>query len=43
LQAGDKHGAAQEFEKWNKQNKQILNGLTKRRKREKDLFLTPDI
>ncbi len=41
LQAGDKKGAAEEFERWNKQNKQVLNGLTKRRKKEKELFLTP--
>lgn len=41
LEAGDKKGAAEEFERWNKQNKKVLNGLTKRRQKEKELFLTP--
>ncbi len=42
LNAGDKKGAADEFEKWNKQNHKVLDGLTKRRQKEKSLFLTPD-
>ena len=32
-------GASLEFEKWNKANGKILNGLTKRRLSEKELFL----
>ena len=32
-------GASLEFEKWNKANGKILNGLTKRRLAEKELFL----
>ena len=39
--AGDLAGAAEEFLKWNKAGGKVLNGLTKRRQREKDLFLTP--
>lgn len=33
-------GASLEFEKWNKANGKILNGLTKRRLAEKELFLS---
>ena len=44
LNAGDFHGAAAEFLKWNKATihgvKQTLKGLTKRRRREKQLFET---
>ena len=32
-------GASLEFEKWNKANGKVLNGLTKRRLSEKELFL----
>ena len=32
-------GASLEFEKWNKANGKVLNGLTKRRLAEKELFL----
>lgn len=47
LNAKDYIGAANEFLKWNKQTnkqtgkKEILNGLTTRRMKEKELFLTP--
>lgn len=47
LNAKDYTGAANEFLKWNKQTnkktgkKEILNGLTIRRMKEKELFLTP--
>lgn len=48
LNAGNIKGAADELEKYNKQrNKktgkyEVLRGLVNRRKREKELFLTPD-
>ena len=42
LNDGDKKGAANEFDKWIHQKGKKLNGLVDRRKREKDLFLTPD-
>ena len=38
LNAGDKLGAAQEFLRWNKAGGQVLNGLTRRRMSEKNLF-----
>lgn len=41
LNAGDYAGAASEFERWNKDNGVVLNGLTRRRLAEKTLFLTP--
>lgn len=40
LNAGDFDGAAAEFPKWNHSNGQVLDGLTKRRKAEQQLFLT---
>lgn len=40
LNAGDYEGAANEFVKWNKQKGQVLNGLTKRRLGEKEMFLS---
>ena len=42
LNAGDKKGAANEFDNFNKQKGKVLKGLTSRRKAEKELFLTPD-
>ena len=45
LNAGDHHGAANEFLRWNKANigggLVPLEGLTRRRQAEKELFLTP--
>lgn len=45
LNAGDYHGAAQEFVRWNKANQGgrlvAMPGLTKRRIAEKQMFLTP--
>lgn len=41
LNKGDYTGAANEFLRWNKSNGKVLNGLIKRRKAEKELFLTP--
>lgn len=39
LNAGDKEGAAQEFDRWvHGENKQVLPGLVDRRAKEKDLF-----
>jgi lysozyme len=43
LNAGDVNGAANEFIRWNLASGRILPGLVKRRKAERDLFLTPDI
>lgn len=40
LNAGDVKGAASEFLRWNKAGGKVLNGLTKRRVAERDLFLT---
>lgn len=40
LNNGDYAGAANEFLRWNKANGKVLNGLVKRRKAEKELFLT---
>jgi GH24 family phage-related lysozyme (muramidase) len=39
LNAGDYDGAADEFLKWNKAGGQVLRGLTRRRKSERNLFL----
>jgi len=41
LNAGDYAGAAAEFPRWNKAGGKVLAGLTRRRKAEQDLFLTP--
>ena len=38
LNTGDTAGAAVEFEKWNKDNGQIVAGLTRRRRAERELF-----
>jgi len=38
LNAGDYDGAADQFPRWNKQKGKVLNGLTKRRQKEKTLF-----
>ncbi len=40
LNIGDYLGAADEFPKWRKSNGKIFNGLVRRRKTERDLFLT---
>jgi lysozyme len=40
LNARDYTGAADEFLKWNRANKKPLAGLTRRRKAERELFLT---
>jgi lysozyme len=42
LNALDYVGAANEFAKWDKSKGQVLPGLTRRRKAEKDLFLKPE-
>jgi len=42
LNQGNFEGAANQFGVWIKQNKKVLNGLVKRRKVEKDLFLTEE-
>lgn len=39
LNAGDYRGAAEEFLKWNKANGAVMNGLTRRRKGERLMFL----
>lgn len=39
--AGDAEGAANEFLKWTRAGGNVLAGLVKRRKAERDLFLTP--
>lgn len=39
LNAGDYAGAADEFLRWNKAGGKVLNGLTRRREAERDLFL----
>lgn len=36
----DWDGAAKEFQKWNKAGGKVMNGLTRRRRAEADLFLT---
>lgn len=40
LNKGDKTGAAAQFLRWNQDNGKVVDGLTKRRVREKTLFLT---
>lgn len=40
LNAGDYEGAAKEFPKWNKAGGKVLNGLTRRREAERQLFLS---
>ena len=40
--AGDKAGAADAILLWNKAGGKVLNGLVRRRKAERDLFLRPD-
>lgn len=40
LNAKDFKGAADEFLRWNKSNGKVLAGLTKRREKERELFLT---
>lgn len=42
VKPGDKKGAAEEFDAYITQKGTALNGLVKRRKLEKELFLTPD-
>lgn len=42
LNIGDLNGAAREILRWDKVNKKPVEGLTKRRKEEQQLFLTPD-
>lgn len=39
VNAGDCKGAADQFPRWNKAGGKVLNGLTKRRNAERDLFL----
>lgn len=41
INAGDKAGAANQFDVWNKAGGKVLEGLVKRRAAEKDLFLKP--
>lgn len=40
LNKGDYEGASNEFAKWNKAGGKVLNGLVRRREKEKELFLT---
>lgn len=40
LNAKDYIGASEEFERWNKAGGKVLNGLTRRRLAEKELFLS---
>ena len=42
LNSSDYIGAADEFMKWNKDNGVVVKGLTRRRRAERDLFLTED-
>lgn len=42
LNKGDKKGAAEEFKVWNRDNNGVSEGLTRRRKEDLELFLTPD-
>lgn len=42
LNKGDYEGAAMEFEKWNRAGGQVVHGLTRRRKAEKELFNQKD-
>lgn len=39
LNMGDYAGAAEQFLRWNKQKGKVLNGLTRRRQEERELFL----
>lgn len=39
LNTKDYKGAADQFERWNKAGGKVMNGLTRRRKAEKELFL----
>ena len=41
LNGGNYAGAAMEFDRWNRQKGLVLNGLTKRRARERALFSEP--
>jgi lysozyme len=41
LNAGDKAGAANQFDVWNKAGGKVLQGLVTRRAAEKALFLKP--
>ena len=41
LNKGDYAGAALQFGRWNKAGGKVLNGLTRRRKAETDLFVKP--
>ncbi|WP_447875874.1 lysozyme [Serratia fonticola] len=38
--AGDVTGAADEFPRWNRANGKVMNGLTRRRNAERELFLS---
>jgi lysozyme len=40
LNGGDHEGAALEFPRWNKVRGRVVNGLTRRREAERDLFLS---
>ena len=40
LNSGDYQGASNEFLRWNKAGGKVLNGLTKRREKERALFLS---
>jgi lysozyme len=40
VNSGDFEAAADEFPKWNKQNKRVLRGLSERRAKERELFLS---
>ncbi|WP_340608317.1 lysozyme [Xenorhabdus bharatensis] len=40
LNAGDYQGAADEFQRWNKAAGKVMNGLTKRRASERQMFLS---
>lgn len=40
LNAGDTHGAAQQFKRWTRGGGKVLNGLVRRREEEMELFLT---
>ncbi len=42
LNQGDFQGAADQFPRWNKAGSQVLEGLTRRRKAERALFLSED-
>lgn len=39
LRAGDVHGAAKQFDRWNRADGKVLPGLVVRRAAERDLFL----